>query len=134
MIIDTPTQATYVKSGTNWIKTTAGSGTVSLGGGFLPALKGDAFRGFKVVGQEAVEGRQTWHLSGPTPFTSGASTGTTVPNTTGTLDVWVGQKDYRLVKQVEDLKSTNGGGFSMKATVVVNSVNTGLNIELPLTQ
>ena len=134
IIIDTPTQATYIKSSANWIQTPAGTGTSSLGSGFLPALKGDAFKGFKVVGRETVEGKPTWHLSGPMPFTSGSSSGTTVPNTTGTLDVWVRQGDYQLVKQVEDLKSSDGGGFSLKATVVVNSTNTGISIELPVTQ
>src|SRR3984893_3289897 len=81
VIIDTPTQATYVKSGGNWIKTPAGSGSGSLGTGFMPSLKGDAFKGFKVVGQETVEGKPTWHLSGPMPFTPGSSTATAVPNT-----------------------------------------------------
>jgi hypothetical protein len=133
VIIDTPTQSTYVKSGASWIKTPAGTGTGSLGSGFLPSLKGDAFKGFKVVGQETVEGKPTWHLSGPMPFTPGSSTATSVPNTTGTLDVWVGRSDYQLVKQVEDLKSSEGG-FSLKATVVVDSVNSGLSIDLPVTQ
>jgi hypothetical protein len=133
VIIDTPTQATYVKSGGNWIKTPAGSGTGSLGSDFLPSVKGDAFKGFKVVGQETVEGKPTWHLSGPMPFTPGSSTATSVPNTTGTLDVWVGRSDYQLVKQVEDLKSSDGG-FSLKATVVVESANSGLSIDLPVTQ
>jgi hypothetical protein len=133
VIIDTPTQATYVKSGGNWIKTPAGSGTGSLGSGFLPSLKGDAFKGFKVVGQENVEGKPTWHLSGPMPFTPGSSTATSVPNTTGTLDVWVARSDYQLVKQVEDLKSGDAG-FALKATVVVESVDSGLSIDLPVTQ
>ena len=134
VIIDTPTQGTYVKSGGNWIKTPAGSGSGSLGTGFMPSLKGDAFKGFKVVGQETVEGKPTWHLSGPMPFTPGSSTATAVPNTNGTLDVWVGRSDYQLVKQVEDLKSSDSGGFSLKATAVVESVNSGISIDLPVAQ
>jgi hypothetical protein len=134
VIIDTPTQATYVKSGGNWIKSPVGSGTGALGGGFLPSLKGDAFKGFKVLGEESVDGKATWHLSGAMPFTSGASTSINVPNTSGTLDVWVDKGDYQLVKQVEDLRSSDGAGFSMKATVLVDSVNTGLKIDLPVTQ
>jgi hypothetical protein len=134
VIIDTPTQATYVKSGANWIKTPAGTGTGSLGNGFMPSLKGDAFKGFKVLGQETVEAKPTWHLSGPMPFTPGSSTATSVPNTTGTLDVWVGRSNYQLVKQVEDLRSSDNGGFSLKATAVVDSVNSGLSIDLPVTQ
>jgi hypothetical protein len=134
VIIDTPTQATYVKSGANWVRTPAGSGGGSLGTGFMPSLKGDAFKGFKVIGQETVEGKPTWHLSGPMPFTPGSSTATSVPNTTGTLDVWVGRSDYQLVKQVEDLKSSDSGGFSLKATAVVSSVNSGLSIDLPVAQ
>lgn len=134
VIFDTPTQATYVKSGPSWIRTPVGSGGGSLGSGFMPSLKGDAFKGFKVVGQETVEGKPTWHLSGPMPFTPGSSTATSVPNTTGTLDAWVGRADYQLVKQVEDLRSSDNGGFSMKATAVVDSVNTGLTIQLPATQ
>jgi hypothetical protein len=132
VIIDTPTQATYVKSGANWVRTPAGGGGGSLGTGFMPSLKGDAFKGFKVIGQETVEGKPTWHLSGPMPFTPGSSTATSVPNTTGTLDVWVGRSDYQLVKQVEDLKSSDSGGFSLKATAVVGSVNSGLSIDLPV--
>jgi hypothetical protein len=137
MIVDTPSQTTYVNATGTWIKTPFGSAAPQTGGGaaqgsgFLPALKGDAFSGFRVVGKEAVDGKPTWHLSGPMPFTSGAQTGSTVANTTGTLDVWVGQSDYRLVKQVENLKSTDASGFSMKATVVVDSVDTGLSIPLP---
>jgi hypothetical protein len=134
VIIDSATQTTYVRSGTSWIKSPAGSGTSSLSGGFLPSLKGDAFKGFKVLGQESVEGKPTWHLSGPMPFTPGSSTSINVPNVTGTLDVWVGKNDYQLVKQVEDLRSSDGGGFSMKATVVVDSVDKGLHIDLPVTQ
>jgi hypothetical protein len=134
VIIDTPTQATYVKSGSSWIKSPAGTGTSSLSGGFLPSLKGDAFKGFKVLGQESVDGKPTWHLAGPMPFTSGSSTSINVPNTSGTLDLWVDKGDYQLVKQVEDLRSTDGGGFSMKATVVVDSIDTGLHIDLPVTQ
>ena len=134
VILDTPTQATYVKSGANWIRTPAGGGGGSLGSGFMPSLKGDAFQGFKVVGQETVERKPAWHLSGPMPFTPGSSTATSVPNTTGTLDVWVGRGDYQLVKQVEVLKSSDNGGFSLKATAVVDSVNTGVTIELPVTQ
>ncbi|MDQ6742925.1 MAG: hypothetical protein M3Z97_08470 [Candidatus Dormibacteraeota bacterium] len=134
VIVDTPTQATYVKSGANWIKTPAGSGSGSLGSGFMPALKGDAFKGFKVVGQENVEGKPAWHLSGPMPFTPGSTTATSVPNTSGTLDVWVSRSDYQLVKQVEDLKSSDSGGFSLKATAVVDSVNSGISIDLPAAQ
>jgi hypothetical protein len=133
VIIDTPTQSTYVKTGASWIKTPVGSGSSSQTGGFMPTLKGDAFKGFQVVGKETVEGRQTWHLSGPLPYTAGSATVTKVQNATGTLDVWVGQSDYRLVKQVEDLKSSQGGAVSTKATVVVNSVNSGLTIQLPNT-
>jgi hypothetical protein len=134
IIIDTPTQATYIRSGAGWIQTPAGTGTSSLGSGFLPALKGDAFKRFKIVGRESVEGKPAWHLSGPMPFTSGSGTGTTVPNTAGTLDVWVRQGDYQLIKQVEELKSSDGGGFSLKATAVVSSANAGISIELPVTQ
>jgi hypothetical protein len=65
------------------------------------------------------------------PYSAGSSTNTTVQNATGTLDVWVGQNDYRLVKQVEDLKSSSGGGVSMQASVVIDSVNSGLTIRLP---
>jgi outer membrane lipoprotein-sorting protein len=133
VILDTPTQSTYVKTAANWIKTPVGSGLSSQSGGFMPTLKGDAFKGFQVVGKETVEGKQTWHLSGPLPYTAGAATATKVQNATGTLDVWVGQNDYRLVKQVEDLKSSQGGAVSTKATVVVNSVNSGLTIQLPNT-
>jgi outer membrane lipoprotein-sorting protein len=133
VILDTPTQSTYVKTAANWIKTPVGSGLSSQSGGFMPTLKGDAFKGFQVVGKETVEGKQTWHLSGPLPYTAGAPTATKVQNATGTLDVWVGQNDYRLVKQVEDLKSSQGGAVSTKATVVVNSVNSGLTIQLPNT-
>lgn len=130
VIIDTPTQSTYVNAGASWIKTPVGAGTAQTGG-FVPTLKGDAFKGFKVVGKENVEGKPTWHLSGPLPYTGGSSTNTTVQNATGTLDVWVGQNDYRLVKQVEDLKSSSGGGLSMQASVVIDSVNSGLTIQLP---
>ena len=137
MIVDTPTQSTYVNTTGTWMKAPfgsaapQGSGGAPQAGGFLPALKGDAFKGFIVVGKETVDGKPVWHLSGPMPFTSGAQTGGTVANTTGTLDVWVGQDDYRLVKQVESLKSTDGSGFSMKASVVIDSVDTGLSISLP---
>ena len=133
VILDTPTQSTYVKTGATWIKTPVGSALSSQSGGFMPTLKGDAFKGFQVVGKETVEGKQTWHLSGPLPYTAGAATTTKVQSATGTLDVWVGQNDYRLVKQVEDLKSSQGGAVSTKATVVVNSVNSGLTIQLPNT-
>jgi hypothetical protein len=133
VIIDSASQTTYVKSGAGWIKSPAGSGTSSLGGGFLPSLKGDAFKGFKVQGPESVDGKPTWHIAGPMPFTSGSSTSINVPNTSGTLDVWVGKNDYQLVKQVEDLRSTDGG-FSMKATVTVDSVDSGIHIDLPVIQ
>ena len=130
VIIDTPTQSTYVNAGASWIKTPVGGGTAPTGG-FMPTLKGDAFKGFKVVGKENVQGKPTWHLSGPLPYTAGSSTNATVQNATGTLDVWVGQNDYRLVKQVEDLKSSNAGGLLMQASVVIDSVNNGLTIPLP---
>jgi hypothetical protein len=133
VIIDTPTQSTYVKTGASWIKTPVGSGLTSQSGGFKPTLKGDAFKGFSVVGKETVEGKQTWHLSGPLPYTAGAATASKVQNATGTLDAWVGQSDYRLVKQVEDLKSSEGGAVSTKATVVVTSIDSGLTIQLPNT-
>jgi hypothetical protein len=136
VIVDTPTQATYVNTTGAWIKTPLASAPQAGGGatqasGFVPALKGDAFKGFSVVGKETVAGKPTWHLSGPMPFTSGAQTGSTVANTRGTLDVWVGQNDYRLVKQAETLESTDGSGFAMKATVLVDSVDSGLTIPLP---
>jgi outer membrane lipoprotein-sorting protein len=130
VIIDTPTQSTYVNAGASWIKTPVGGGTAQTGG-FMPTLKGDAFKGFKVVGKENVQGKPTWHLSGPLPYTAGSSTNATVQNATGTLDVWVGQDDYRLVKQVEDLKSSSTGGLSMQASVFIDSVNSGLTIPLP---
>jgi hypothetical protein len=129
LILDTPSQATYVKVGANWIKSPTG-GASAQGAGFMPTLKGDAFKGFKVVGKETVQGKPTWHLTGASPYTPGSATTTTVPNTSGTLDAWVGQSDYLLVKQSEVLKSADGG-FSLKADVVVNSVNSGLTIPLP---
>jgi hypothetical protein len=131
VILDSSTQATYIKSGASWIKSPVGSGASAEGSGIPSALKGDAFKGFKVIGQETVEGKPTWHLSGPMPYTNGSGTGTTVRQTSGTLDAWVGQSDYRLVKQTEDLKASEGENFSMKATMTVNSINTGLNIDLP---
>jgi hypothetical protein len=131
VILDSASQATYIKSGASWIKSPVGSGASAQGSGIPSALKGDAFKGFKVIGQETVEGKPTWHLSGPMPYTNGSGTGTTVRQTSGTLDAWVGQSDYRLVKQTEDLKASEGESFSMKATMTVNSINTGLNIELP---
>jgi hypothetical protein len=68
------------------------------------------------------------------PFTPGSTTATSVPNTSGTLDVWVSRSGYQLVKQVEDLKSSDSGGFSLKATAVVDSVNSGISIDLPAAQ
>lgn len=131
VIIDTPSQSTYVKTGASWVKTPVTSAASSQSGGFSPTLKGDAFKGFNVVGKETVQGKQTWHLSGPLPYTAGAATASQVQNATGTLDVWVGQSDYRLVKQFEDLKSLQGGGVSTKATVLVHSIDSGLTIQLP---
>jgi hypothetical protein len=132
VILDSATQATYIKSGTGWIKSPVGSGVSAQGSGIPTALKGDAFKGFKVVGPETVQGRPTWHLAGPMPYTGGSGTGTTVRQTTGTLDVWVGHSDYRMVKQTEDLKTTEGESFSMKATMIVDAINSGLNIDLPV--
>jgi hypothetical protein len=133
VIIDTPSQSVYVKTGPSWIKTPVASGAISQSGGFTPTLKGDAFKGFSVAGKETVEGKPTWHLSGPLPYTSGSTAATKVQNATGTMDVWVGQSDYRVVKQVEDLKALEGGGVSTKASVLVHSINSGLTIQLPNT-
>jgi hypothetical protein len=43
----------------------------------------------------------------------------------------VGQSDYLLVKEVQQVRSTDAGGLTLKADAVVNSVNSGLTIALP---
>jgi uncharacterized protein DUF2092 len=121
MVVDLTTNTTYTKitapaelASNKWTKATDTSSTLPTSDLQLSAQY-SKLTNAKLVGSEQVNGKNTYHIQGG------------VPSTTGTVDLYIGQTDYLPVKMV--LNST--GDSAIQMTVTYTAVNTGITIDLP---
>lgn len=121
MVVDLATNTTYTKitaptelASNKWTKATDTSGTLPTSDLQLSAQY-SKLTNAKLVGSEQTNGKNTYHIQGG------------VPSTTGTVDLYIGQTDYLPVKMV--LNST--GDSATQMTVTYTAVNTGITIDLP---
>ena len=121
MVVDLATNTTYTKitapaelASNKWTKATDTSSTLPTSDLQLSAQY-SKITDAKLIGSEQVNGKNTYHIQGG------------VPSTTGTVDLYIGQSDYLPVKMV--LNST--GDSAIQMTIIYTAVNTGTTIDLP---
>lgn len=121
MVVDLTTNTTYTRitapaelASNKWTKATDNSSTLPTSDLQLSAQY-SKLTNAKLVGSEQVNGKNTYHIQGG------------VPSTTGTVDLYIGQSDYLPVKMV--LNST--GDSAIQMTITYTAVNTGITIDLP---
>jgi hypothetical protein len=121
MVVDLSTNTTYTKitapaelASNTWTKAADTSSTLPTSDLQLSAQY-SKLTNAKLIGSEQVNGKNTYHIQGG------------VPSTTGTVDLYIGQSDYLPVKMV--LNST--GDSAIQMTITYTAVNTGITIDLP---
>ena len=121
MVVDLATNTTYTKitapaalASDKWTKAADTSSTLPTSDLQLSAQY-SKITDAKLIGSEQVNGKNTYHIQGG------------VPSTTGTVDLYIGQSDYLPVKMV--LNST--GDSAIQMTIIYTAVNTGTTIDLP---